>query len=187
MNHIKTVLIVAALALPAAAHAQTTPAPKPAPAPAPAGPPVWTFKEATDATTGKVSSSAAIRSTTGNGRLLVRCDTAVTPIVSVQFIPRPPLPASDSRMVTITFDESKAEIAAWEFPGQGAYIGEAYDVFVLAGEIAAAKTIRFDTINVDGSPIRSTFTGPGNDAMFRKVYQTCGLPFALPDVTAANP
>jgi len=182
MLPIKTCLIAAALALPAIAHAQTVPAP-----PAPSAPPAWAFKENTDAATGKHSASAQIRSTTANGRLIVRCDTVATPIVSVQFIPRPPIPASDSRMVTITFDESKAEIAAWEFPGAGAYIGEAYDVFVLAGEIAAAKTIRFDTINSDGAPIRSTFAGPGNDALFRKVYETCGLPYALPDVSPKNP
>jgi hypothetical protein len=180
MAPLKTCLIAAALALPAAAHAQTAAKP----APVPAGPPQWAFKEATDAATGKRSATASIRSANRNGWLIVRCDTVAMPIISVQFIPRPPIPASYTRMVTITFDEAKSEIGAWEFPGAGAYIGEAADVFVLASRIATARTIRFETINVDGSPIRSTFTGPGNDGMFRKVYETCGLPYAAPSTNS---
>jgi hypothetical protein len=144
--------------------------------------PVWTYKEATDATTGKKSATAQIRAADGSGRLIVRCDTIEIPIVSVQYIPNPPLPASDSKQVTVTINEASAEISNWEFPGMGAYRGEPYDVFLLASEIATAKTVRIGTENADGQPIGSSFTGPGNDTLFRQVYATCGLPYALPVV-----
>ncbi|MEI9849631.1 MAG: hypothetical protein WDN24_00885 [Sphingomonas sp.] len=79
--------------LPLLAMLQTAPAAQTVPA----GPPVWTFRETTDAATGKKSATAAIRAADGSGRLVVRCDTIEIPIVSVQYIPRPPLPASDRR------------------------------------------------------------------------------------------
>jgi hypothetical protein len=33
--------------------------------------------------------------------------------------------------------------------------------------------------------VEREFTGPGGDAMFRKVYATCGMPYAMPSVTPA--
>jgi hypothetical protein len=157
------------------AIAQTAPA-------APAGPPVWTLKENTDATTGKKTAFAQIRAADGSGRLIVRCDTIAEPIVSVQYIPKPALPAADSRMVTVTIDEAKAEMANWEFPGAGAYYGEAYSVFVMVDEIVHAKTIRVSTDNAASEVVESLFTGPGSDTMFRQVYATCGFPYQLPPV-----
>ncbi|MES2441959.1 MAG: hypothetical protein V4574_03950 [Pseudomonadota bacterium] len=154
---------------------------------APAAPPAWTFKESTDAATGKKSATAQIRAADGTGRLIVRCDTIAIPIVSVQYIPRPPLPASDRKSIVVTIDEASAEIAAWEFPGAGAYLGEPYDVFSLAEKIAAAKTIRLNTSNAAGEPIQSVFKGPGNDTLFRQVYATCGIPYELPAVGLTNP
>lgn len=151
-------------------------------APAQTAPPAWTYRESTDATSGKKSATAQIRAADGSGRLIVRCDTIEIPIVSVQYIPNPALAAGPSRDVTLTVDEAGAEISGWEFPGMGAYRGEPYDVFIFASKIAAAKTIRIDTVNDAGQPIESVFKGPGNDTMFRQVYATCGLPYALPKV-----
>jgi hypothetical protein len=31
--------------------------------------------------------------------------------------------------------------------------------------------------------IEQDFVGPGSDAMFRKIYAACGLPYAMPSVT----
>jgi hypothetical protein len=174
MNLIKTFVIAAAIAAPAVAHAQTAPA-------APAGPPQWTLKEATDAA-GKPSATASIRAADGSGRLIVRCDTVAMPIVSIQYIPRPALPAMESHQVTVTFDESRAEFSAWEFPGSGAYRGEPFDVWIMVSGIATSKTIRIQTEDANATQIQSVFTGPGSDAMFRKVYAACGFPYQQPAV-----
>jgi hypothetical protein len=146
----------------------------------PAGPPQWIFRENTDAATGKKAATAFIRAADGSGRLIVRCDTAAEPIVSIQYIPKPALPASDSKLVTVTFDEGKAEMAGWEFPGQGAYYGEPISVFLMAQQVAAAKKIRVTTENPEGMVVESLFTGPGSDAMFRQVYAACGFPYEQP-------
>lgn len=144
--------------------------------------PAWTLKEATDAATGKISATASIRAADGSGRLIVRCDTVEMPIVSIQYIPRPALPAMESHQVTVTFDESRAEFSAWEFPGSGAYRGDPFDVWIMVSAVAASKTVRVQTEDATGTQIQSLFTGPGNDAMFRQVYATCGLPYQQPAV-----
>ena len=122
-----------------------------------------------------------IRAEDGSGRLIVRCDTAAMPIISVQYIPKPALPAMESHQVTVTFD-SRAEFSAWEFPGGGAYRGEPFDVWFMVVAIASSKTIRVQTDNDKGETIFSDFAGPGNDAMFRKVYAACGFPYEQPKV-----
>lgn len=144
--------------------------------------PQWSYKEATDAD-GKKSATAMIQAADGTGRLVVRCDTAVEPIVSIQYLPRPSIPAAVSSQVIVTFDETKAEIQYWEFPGKGAYLAEAYDVYMIASQIATAKTIRVATQSGE-LPVQSEFAGPGSDAMFRKVYETCGRAYAVPVVAA---
>jgi hypothetical protein len=143
--------------------------------------PVWTYKEATD-TNGKISATAAIRAEDGSGRLIVRCDTVAMPIVSIQYIPKPALPAMDSHQVTVTFNEANAEFSSWEFPGAGAYYGEAVSVWIMVGMIATARTVRIQTEDANGTQIQSVFTGPGNDALFRKVYAACGFPWQQPAV-----
>ncbi len=141
-------------------------------------PPAWTFKESTDASQPK-SATATIRSEDGNSRLVVRCDTVATPIVSVQFIPRPGIPAGDARTVTVTYDEAMAEMSQWQFPGAGAYNGEGVEVFLLVDKIAKSKTVRVGVPQGDVM-IEGVFQGPGNDVLFRKVYAACGFPYAMP-------
>ncbi len=116
---------------------------------------------------------------------MVRCDTAVQPIVSVQFIPKPPIPAGDSRTVTMTYNEAQAEMSQWQFPGAGAYNGEAVEVFILVDQVAKSKTVRVGVPEGE-EMIEGSFPGPGSDAMFRKVYAACGLPYAMPSVTAGK-
>lgn len=162
--------------------AQTAPASAPAAAPA-AAPGVWTFRESTDPAQPK-SATATVRAADGS-RLLLRCDTVNVPIVSVQFMPRPAVPAGDSRIVTLTLDEGMADMTAWLFPGKGAYNGETAEVFLIAEEIAKAKKVRIGFAEGE-TMIEREFAGPGGDAMFRKVYATCGMPYAMPSVTPAS-
>jgi hypothetical protein len=138
---------------------------------------VWTFRESTDPAKPK-SSTAAVRAEDGS-RLLLRCDTVNVPVVSVQIMPKPPVPAGDSRIVTLTLDEGLADMTSWLFPGSGAYNGEAAEVYLIAEEIAKAKKVRA-TFQEGDKMIDQSFAGPGGDAIFRKVYATCGLPYALP-------
>ncbi len=138
----------------------------------------WTYKESTDPAQPK-SATAAIRSEDGNSRLVVRCDTVAGPIVSVQFIPRPPIPAGDSRTVTVTYDEAMAEMSQWQFPGAGAYNGEPIEVFLLVDKIAKSKTVRVGAPQGD-VVVEGVFKAPGDDALFRKVYAACGFPYAMP-------
>lgn len=145
--------------------------------------PEWTYKEATDAN-GKVSAVAQVRAADGSGRLVVRCDTAVEAIVSIQYIPKPALPAMDRHTVTVTFDDAKAEFSDWEFPGVGAYRGEPFDVWIMVNAIAGStKSVHVMTDNDKGESVQSYFVGPGGDAMFRKVYAACGFPYQQPAVT----
>jgi hypothetical protein len=162
--------------------AQTAPASAPAAAPA-AAPGVWTFRESSDPAQPK-SATATVRAADGS-RLLLRCDTVNVPIVSVQFMPRPAVPAGDSRIVTLTLDEGMADMTAWLFPGKGAYNGETAEVFLIAEEIAKAKKVRLSFAEGE-TMIEREFAGPGGDAMFRKVYATCGMPYAMPSVTPAS-
>ena len=148
-------------------------------APAPAVVPVWPLREATDAN-GKKSSTASIRAEDGSGRLVVRCDTVAEPIISIQYLPKSPLAEAPGGQVTVTFDETNAEIAGWEFPGGGAYFGEPVSVFLMVQKVAAAKKIRVSTENAAGEVIESVFAGPGSEEMFAKVYAACGFPYAMP-------
>jgi hypothetical protein len=151
--------------------AQTAPAAPPAPAVN-----VWTFRENTDPAKPK-SATATVRAADGS-RLLLRCDTVNIPIVSVQFMPKPSVPAGDPRIVTLTLDEAQADMTSWLFPGSGAYDGEAAEVFLIADEIAKAKKVRIGFQEGDAT-VERDFAGPGGDAIFRKVYAVCGLPYAL--------
>jgi hypothetical protein len=162
--------------------AQTAPASAPAAAPAAPAPGVWTFRESSDPAQPK-SSTATVRAADGS-RLLLRCDTVNVPIVSVQFMPRPAVAAGNPRIVTLTLDEGMADMTSWLFPGKGAYNGETAEVFLIAEEIAKAKKVRIGFPEGE-TMVEREFAGPGGDAMFRKVYATCGMPYAMPSVTPA--
>jgi hypothetical protein len=166
-------LLAFALAAQDAAPAQVA-----APTQAVAG---WTYRESSDPAKPR-SATAAIRIADG-ARLVVRCDTVQVPIVSVQYLPKPPLAAGESRIVTLTLDEAQADMTSWQFPGSGAYNGEATEVFLIADEIAKAKKVRV-TLQDGDKVIDSAFDGPGGDTMFRKVYAVCGLPYGLPGAAA---
>ena len=149
-----------------------------APAAAPAGPPQWGYKENKDAAGVLHSASAVIRSADGLARLVVKCDIVDEPVVTVQFLPKPALQAGAPRNVTMTLDDAKAEIAVWQLPGGGAFIGEPVETFQIVSLIGAAKKVDIVLTNDSGTTIAGTFDGPGSDAMFRQVYTACGAPYA---------
>lgn len=167
-----TVSLLLALAL------QTVPAPAQAA-------PGWIYREGTDATKPK-SASAIIRDESG-GRLIVRCDTTTIPIVSVQFLPKPAIAAGEGRIVTLTFDSAMADMTAWQFPGSGAYNGEAVEVYMIVSQMVKAKTIDVALDDGTGTTIGGSFAGfAGDETMVRKVYGMCGLPYAMPSPTAPS-
>jgi hypothetical protein len=159
---------------------QTAPAAQTAPAPAPAGPPQWTFRETKDEAKGTHAASATIRTAAGDARLVVRCDVVTESVMSVQFIPKPGLPAGEVRNVTVTLDGRNSDIAPWLMPGSGAVTSDPVLVYRLATEIAAAKKINVVLTSDTGKLVNGTFDGPGSDTLFRQVYAACGIPYAAP-------
>lgn len=146
----------------------------------------WEYKETANAQTGARAASAVVRDADSGARLVVRCDAGAESIVSVQFLPKPPLAAGTSRIVTLTLDNAKAEMASWDFPGRGAFVGDPVTTFIYAEAFAKAKTIEIGMDGDAGQAIGAIFKGPGGDAMFRKVFAACGREYAMPSVTAAN-
>jgi hypothetical protein len=148
--------------------------------------PGWEYRESSNAETGTKSAWAFIRDPDGQSRLIVRCDVVKEAIVSVQFIPKLPLAAGASRVVTLTLDSSKAEMAPWELPGRGAYVAEPPTVYIYASSFAAAKQIEVGMLDDAGQPIGGNFAGPGGNEQFRKVFAACGREYAMPAVVAAK-
>ena len=155
----------------------------PAPAQAAAG---WVYKVSTDPA--KPKSASATATDSDGARLLIRCDTAAQPIVSVQFLPKPAMAAGDSRIVTLTFDSAQADMTEWQFPGRGAYNGEPVEVFMIVSQIVKAKSIDVALDDGAGNTIGGNFVGPaGDETLVRKVYAACGLPYAMPAATPSAP
>jgi len=154
-----------------------------APAPAQAAT-AWVYKESADPA--KPKSASATATDADGARLVVRCDTAAQPIVSVQFLPKPAIAAGDARIVTLTFDSAQADMTAWQFPGRGAYNGEPVEVFMIVSQIVKARSIDVALDDGTGNTIGGNFVGPaGDETLVRKVYAVCGLPFAMPSATPA--
>jgi hypothetical protein len=78
----------------------------------------WTPRSRQDAN-GTNSITVGATSREGNARLSVRCDNAADPVVSVQYITRTALGATDDRPVTVTVDGKPPILGTWEFPGTG--------------------------------------------------------------------
>lgn len=153
---------------------------------APAAVPVvgkWLYQDRSDPASGVRSASAFVRDNTGD-RLIVKCDVVDKPMLSIQFIPQPRLPAGDARTVQLTLDSAKAEIGTWQFPGAGAFVSDLPTVFIYASEFAKAKEIQIGLTDDAGKAVGGSFAGPGDDALFRKVFEACGTPYEMPDPSA---
>jgi len=160
-------------------------APKPAavPAAAPAG---WTYKESAEGVAPR-SASVSVTSTDGNARLVFRCDGGGTAdaTVSVQYLPKPPAAPGNPRTVQVMLDHSFADNAPWYFPCKGAMNFYEPEVFLLSQEVDKAKEIGINFADDAGNGTGNDFAGPGGDALFRKVYAVCGIPYEMPSPDAA--
>lgn len=146
-----------------------------APAPATPGSAPW----AVTSTAGKGSkaTSASVWSQDGKARLVVRCDTATAPIVSLQFIPKPGFPAATPRPVSINIDDNGWFGANWQFPGSGAFVSDDAVVTNLSVMLAHAHAIRVRVVTPDNVTVDAAFAGPAGEAPVRAVLAACGYEF----------
>jgi hypothetical protein len=151
------------LLLQAAAAAAVTPAPA-------AG---WTLADRTNAA-GVRSIVASVVARDGLSRLLVKCDIAQEPIVSIQFIQPRALGESADKLVNVRFDGGPAFAYNWAFPGTGAYITDPEAVTKLAAFMVKAKDVRVDTTNASNFAVEASFVAPGGPALIGKVLTACG-------------
>lgn len=140
------------------------------PAEAPAVP--WTVTRAKTGTA--VSTASSVRSADGKARLVVRCDTASDPIVSLQFIPKDGFAAATPRPVSVNVDDGGWLGTNWQFPGKGAFVSDDTIVTYLAAMLAHGKAVRLRVIGPDDVPVEATFAGPPGDAPIRTVLTACG-------------
>lgn len=155
----------AAVLLPLLLQGATAAVPAHAPAP-------WTVVHLT--ANGAPATSTSVWAQDGKARLVVRCDTAGTPIVSLQFIPKPGFPAATPRPVAINADDNGWLGTNWQFPGNGAFVSDEVIVTNLAMIVAHAKAIRVRVIAPDNATVEAVFAGPASDAPIRAVLKACG-------------
>ena len=140
-------------------------------APAPNAP--WTAQTRTDAA-GRVSTSAFVLSGNGDARLMVRCDRAGDPGVSLILRTRTkPLDAGDNHVVTVTVDGGKPIDAVWQFPAGAALLSEPEAVTALTTAIDGGASVRLDTDD-GGSHVVATFPGAKGHSGVRDVLAACG-------------
>ena len=165
--------------------------PAPAPPVAPAAP--WTPVEHINTAAGTRSISAAAVAPSGVGRLVVRCDHAPSPVVSVQFIPREAYRGFGVQPVSLQVDGGTALIDNWELLGAGAVEREERATTTLTMAIAHARQIHLRTVDRAGTPIDVSLQGPPSDLPIRRVLEACGHvlgevpPPATPTVPAPAP
>jgi hypothetical protein len=139
----------------------------------------WTPRTRQDATTGASSVSIGAVSRDHNARLAVVCNNGGDPVVSVQYITRTALGATDDRPVRVTVDGSPAIEGTWEFPGNGTYTRDSALVTQLTLALATARTIQIHTTDLANNPIDATFDGPATDAGVKQVLSACGYQFGV--------
>lgn len=159
---------------------------------APAAVPVpWAVTRTT--ARGAPATTTSVWSADGRARLVVRCDTATDPIVSLQFFPRGGFPPATARPVSINIDDGGWLGTNWQFPGNGAFISDDVVVTNLAAMLAHGKAVRVRVIGPDEMPVEATFAGPPGDAPVRAVLSACGYelgkvpPRSMPKPAAAPP
>lgn len=152
-------------------------------APAASGP--WTMVERIDPANGHKSVTASATAIDGSARLVLRCDAAV-PIVSMQFLPKVSLGASEEREVAVSFDGGAPYPYKWEFPANATFVREAGIVTTLAMLSARAQRIGISTASATGEPVSASFPGPG-EARVKAVLAACGYQLGVVPTLAAAP
>jgi hypothetical protein len=144
---------------------QATPGPG---APAPG----WKLSDRTNSA-GVRSVGTAVTGTDGVSRLIVKCDVAEEPIVSVQFL-HPAQIGAGPKPVAVRFDNGLANSFLWEVASAGAYVSDPQAVTTLTTFLARAKTVSVETTNASNFAIQATFPAPGDDRLIRQVLGICG-------------
>jgi hypothetical protein len=139
---------------------------------APAAP--WTPIERADAVNQSKSLAAAAVSREQNARLVVRCDDAGDPVVSVQYITKEPLGASPDRAVDLSFDGAAPVSQAWEFPGNAAFVREPNAVTAITVALVKARQVKVHALTLANVAVDATFDAPGGDSQIRSVLSACG-------------
>lgn len=152
-------------------------------APAASGP--WTMVERIDPANGHKSVTASATAIDGSARLVLRCDAAV-PIVSMQFLPKVSLGASEEREVAVSFDGGAPYPYKWEFPANATFVREAGIVTTLAMLSARAQRIGISTTSATGEAVSASFPGPG-EARVKAVLAACGYQLGVVPTLAAAP
>lgn len=148
----------------------------------------WAPVTKTDAATGASSVSAFALSGDGNARLVVRCDHAGEPVVSVQLRTRRPLGATDNHHVSMSFDGGAAIESDWEFPGTAAFVRDSAIVTQLTAGLANAHEIKVKTTDATGGAVEESFGGPAGAAPISQVLEACGYSLGVvpPPVKSAK-
>lgn len=123
---------------------------------------------------GAPATTTSVWSADGKARLVVRCDTATDPIVSLQFIPKGGFPPATERPVSINIDDGGWLGSNWQFPGTGAFISDDVIVTNLAAMLAHGRSVRVRVTGPDDAPVEAVFAGPPGDAPVRAVLTACG-------------
>lgn len=149
----------------------------------------WSPLTRRDASSGASSVSAGATSRDGTARLTVRCDNNGTdPVVSVQYITRTPLGATDDRPVSVTVDGKAPIDATWEFPGNGTFTRDSAVVTQITVALATARTIRVHTADLGNNPVDATFDGPPDAGAVKQVLAACNYQLGVvPQPKAAAP
>jgi len=149
-------------------------------APAPAAPsPAWKLSDRTNAA-GIRSVGAAVTGVDGVSRLIVKCDVAEEPIVSVQFL-HPAQIGEAAKAVSVRFDNGLANTFMWQVASVGAYVSDPQAVTTLTTFLAKAKSVSVETTNASNFAIQASFAAPGDDKLIRQVLGVCGYTLgALP-------
>lgn len=151
-----------------------------------ATPPAWKLAERTSAK-GVRSVSSAVTGFDGVSRLVVKCDVAQEPIVSVQFFQTAPL-GQGEKPVGLRFDNGFANIYPWQSAGNGLYVSDPQAVTALTTLLAKAKAVTVETTNASNFAVQATFPAPGGDAMIRKVLGACSYTLGvMPPLPPASP
>lgn len=141
----------------------------------PAAPPApWTLATRTNPDGSVLSAAAGVRSADGTARLVLRCDRAAEPVVSLQFRRvGQPLAAAADHVVSLAADGAKPIDAPWQFGGVAAVMSEPEAVTELTVAMASARTLRLTTTDA-GAPVVASFDGPVGKPAVRAVLEACG-------------
>jgi hypothetical protein len=140
----------------------------------------WVLIEKRDPVTDLRSASTAVLSTSGEERLVVKCDGVGEPVVSVQFITKKYLGGSNERAVTIRFNQAPPLTLDWEYTSKGVFNRDEKVVRSIANLIAKSEHVLIRAYNYEDQPVDGAFSVAGGESQLRTVFRACGYAFDQP-------